>query len=101
MKIGVIGLGYVGLPLARLFATQYDVVGFDLIKERVKNLQNGDDHTGEVEPEQLKAVLRRFLMAWSRKAYLLPKRRAWVRCFPSQKTSSSNLTLVDTQTTVH
>ncbi|MAW94822.1 MULTISPECIES: nucleotide sugar dehydrogenase [unclassified Leeuwenhoekiella] len=58
MKIGVIGLGYVGLPLARLFATQYDVVGFDLIKERVKNLQNGDDHTGEVEPEQLKAVLK-------------------------------------------
>ncbi|RAR74341.1 hypothetical protein, partial [Flavobacterium aciduliphilum] len=30
IKIGVIGLGYVGLPLARLFATQYDVVGFDI-----------------------------------------------------------------------
>lgn len=58
MKIGVIGLGYVGLPLARLFATQYDVVGFDLKKERVRDLQNGDDHTGEVEPEQLKAVLK-------------------------------------------
>ena len=58
MKIGVIGLGYVGLPLARLFATRYDVVGFDLKKERVKDLQKALDHTGEVEPYQLQAVLK-------------------------------------------
>lgn len=58
MKIGVIGLGYVGLPLARLFATRYDVVGFDLKKERVTDLQNALDHTGEVEPYQLQAVLK-------------------------------------------
>lgn len=58
MKIGVIGLGYVGLPLARLFATRYDVVGFDLKKERVTDLQNALDHTGEVESHQLQAVLK-------------------------------------------
>ena len=36
-KIGIIGLGYVGLPLARLFATKYPVVGFDINKHRVRN----------------------------------------------------------------
>ena len=58
MKIGVIGLGYVGLPLARLFATRYDVVGFDLKKQRVSELQKGIDHTGEVEAPQLQEVLK-------------------------------------------
>ena len=38
MKIGVIGLGYVGLPLARLFATKYSVVGFDINQNRVSEL---------------------------------------------------------------
>ena len=38
IKIGVIGLGYVGLPLARLFATKYAVVGFDVKEGRVKEL---------------------------------------------------------------
>jgi len=41
IKIAVIGLGYVGLPLARLFATQYPVVGFDINKNRVAELQSG------------------------------------------------------------
>lgn len=57
IKIGVIGLGYVGLPLARLFATKYPVVGFDINKERVKELQEGHDSTLEVEDEILQAVL--------------------------------------------
>ena len=56
-KTAIIGLGYVGLPLARLFATKYAVVGFDINKERVDELRAGKDTTLEVEDEGLKAVL--------------------------------------------
>jgi UDP-N-acetyl-D-galactosamine dehydrogenase len=56
-KIAVIGLGYVGLPLARLFATQYPVVGFDINQKRIEELNTGEDSTLEVENEILKAVL--------------------------------------------
>lgn len=57
-KIAVIGLGYVGLPLARLFATKYNVVGFDINPTRINELQNGHDVTLEVEDEILQAVLK-------------------------------------------
>lgn len=57
-KIAVIGLGYVGLPLARLFATKYNVVGFDINQNRIKELQSGRDVTLEVENEVLQAVLK-------------------------------------------
>ena len=57
IKIAVIGLGYVGLPLARLFATKYAVVGFDINRQRVSELMTGIDSTLEVESEPLKAVL--------------------------------------------
>ncbi len=57
MKIAVIGLGYVGLPLARLFATKYPVVGFDINQKRIAELQSGVDNTLEIEPELLQAVL--------------------------------------------
>ncbi len=56
-KIAVIGLGYVGLPLARLFATKYKVVGFDINQTRIKELREGHDSTLEVEDEILQAVL--------------------------------------------
>ena len=57
VKIAVIGLGYVGLPLARLFATKYPVVGFDINQKRISELNSGVDNTFEVENEILKAVL--------------------------------------------
>lgn len=57
MKIAVIGLGYVGLPLARLFATKYPVVGFDINQGRVNELNAGTDSTLEVEDELLQSVL--------------------------------------------
>ncbi|WP_149206220.1 nucleotide sugar dehydrogenase [Flavobacterium johnsoniae] len=57
IKIAVIGLGYVGLPLARLFATKYSVIGFDINETRVKSLNSGFDTTLEVDQETLKAVL--------------------------------------------
>lgn len=59
VKIAVIGLGYVGLPLARLFATKYPVVGFDINEKRVGELMEGKDQTLEVENEILQAVLKK------------------------------------------
>jgi len=56
-KIAVIGLGYVGLPLARLFATKYPVIGFDINETRIKELQAGVDKTLEVSDADLKQVL--------------------------------------------
>ncbi|WP_298245919.1 nucleotide sugar dehydrogenase [uncultured Christiangramia sp.] len=56
-RIAVIGLGYVGLPLARLFATKYPVIGFDINLERVNELRKGHDATLEVEDEVLRKVL--------------------------------------------
>ena len=50
-------MGYVGLPLARLFATRYAVVGFDINQKRIAELRNGVDSTLEVEDEILQAVL--------------------------------------------
>lgn len=57
IKIAVIGLGYVGLPLARLFATKYLVVGFDINESRVTSLKSGTDTTLEVEDDILQKVL--------------------------------------------
>ncbi|SDD94302.1 nucleotide sugar dehydrogenase [Riemerella columbipharyngis] len=57
MKIAIIGLGYVGLPLARLFATKYPVVGFDINQERVAKLNDGHDDTLEVSDELLQSTL--------------------------------------------
>ncbi len=57
-KIAIIGLGYVGLPLARLFATKYPVVGFDINPKRIEELNNGKDSTLEVSDDILKAVLK-------------------------------------------
>lgn len=56
-KIAVIGLGYVGLPLARLFATKYCVIGFDINEERVQELMSGVDSTLEVDNNVLQSVL--------------------------------------------
>lgn len=56
-SIGIIGLGYVGLPLARLFATQYAVVGYDIDQIRIEELQQGNDLTREVSSDLLKEVL--------------------------------------------
>ncbi len=58
IKIGVIGLGYVGLPLARLFATSYNVIGFDIKEDRIKELNEGIDSTLEVSKEDLQSVLK-------------------------------------------
>ncbi|MCU7573695.1 nucleotide sugar dehydrogenase [Riemerella anatipestifer] len=56
-RIAIIGLGYVGLPLARLFATKYSVIGFDINQNRVERLNQGKDDTLEVPDDILQAVL--------------------------------------------
>ena len=56
-KIGVIGLGYVGLPLARLFSTKFPTVGFDLNQDRVNALMAGHDATREVGDELLQEAI--------------------------------------------
>ena len=57
-KICVIGLGYVGLPLARLFSTKYQTIGFDMNQARVDALMAGHDATGEVADELLQDAIK-------------------------------------------
>lgn len=57
VRIAVIGLGYVGLPLARLFSTKYETIGFDMNKERVDKLMAGHDSTLEVSDELLQSAI--------------------------------------------
>jgi UDP-N-acetyl-D-galactosamine dehydrogenase len=56
-KIAIIGLGYVGLPLAVEFAKKYPVIGFDINQKRVDELNQGKDFTLEVEDDLLREVL--------------------------------------------
>ena len=58
IKIAVIGLGYVGLPLARLFSTKFETIGFDLNKARVNELNMGHDSTLEVDDELLQEAIK-------------------------------------------
>ena len=56
-KISIIGMGYVGLPLARLFAQKYLVIGYDINAKRIWELQEGYDKTNEVTEDELNNVL--------------------------------------------
>ena len=58
IKICVIGLGYVGLPLARLFSTKYETIGFDKNQSRVDSINSGHDATLEVSDELLQDALK-------------------------------------------
>jgi UDP-N-acetyl-D-galactosamine dehydrogenase len=55
--IGIIGLGYVGLPLAHSLSAHFDVVGYDLSAARIRELKRGVDRTREISPEALRAAL--------------------------------------------
>src|SRR5688572_29187960 len=58
VRVGVVGLGYVGLPLAVAFGRRYDTVGFDINARRVTELREGRDSTLEVEPADLAEARR-------------------------------------------
>ena len=55
-KIAIIGLGYVGLPLAVAFSKKFEVIGFDINQKRIQELKNGHDHTLEIEDHLLSSV---------------------------------------------
>ena len=57
-KIAVIGLGYVGLPLAVEFGKVREVIGFDINKKRISELKSGYDHTKEVDAAELKSAAK-------------------------------------------
>ena len=57
IKIAVIGLGYVGLPLARLFSTKYSTIGYDMNQQRVDELMQGKDSTLEVKEALLQKAI--------------------------------------------
>lgn len=61
IKICVVGLGYVGLPLARLFSQKYKTIGFDINRDRISSLQLALDATGEISTEMLQESLRKNL----------------------------------------
>ncbi|WP_294955980.1 3-hydroxyacyl-CoA dehydrogenase NAD-binding domain-containing protein, partial [Sulfurovum sp.] len=56
-KIAVIGLGYVGLPLAHAFSEKYKVVGFDIAQGRIDELESGIDRTLELSEDQVKEAI--------------------------------------------
>ncbi|CAA6800991.1 MAG: UDP-glucose dehydrogenase (EC, partial [uncultured Sulfurovum sp.] len=56
-KIAVIGLGYVGLPLAHAFASKYEVVGFDIAEWRIEELRKGIDRTLELSEAQVNEAI--------------------------------------------
>lgn len=60
IKIAVIGLGYVGLPLARLFSTKYQTIGFDMNVSRCESLMKGHDSTLEVSDELLQEAINNY-----------------------------------------
>lgn len=63
LKIAIIGLGYVGLPLAVEFGKKTSVIGFDIYQKRIDELKSGQDHTLEVSPEELKTAQHLFYSA--------------------------------------
>lgn len=58
-KIAVIGLGYVGLPLAVEFAKKYKVTGFDVNNTRIQELKSEKDHTNEIALDELRSVIEK------------------------------------------
>lgn len=60
IRIAVIGLGYVGLPLARLFSTKFPTIGYDLNKDRVNALMQGHDATLEVSDDLLQSAIKHY-----------------------------------------
>ncbi len=80
-SVAVIGLGYVGLPLAVEFASRYRVVGFDIKPARIAELKAGYDSTCELDTETLKAVADRLEL--SSNAEILAQSRVYIVAVPT------------------
>lgn len=59
IKVGMIGLGYAGFPMACLLSRKFPVTGFDLSEERVKELNSGYDRCGDVDKKELENMLKK------------------------------------------
>ena len=92
-KICVIGLGYVGLPLARLFSTKYETVGFDMNRARVDALNAGHDATLEVSDELLQSALANGRRSKSPTSCCSPRSRT---AFAARRTSRTSATAIST-----
>ena len=57
-RIAVIGLGYVGLPLAVEFGRRHDTLGYDIDARRIQHLRDGEDGNRETSPEEIRAAFR-------------------------------------------
>ena len=57
-KIAIIGLGYVGLPLAVEFSSKYKTIGYDISSTRINELHEGFDHTGEISKRKLQSSIK-------------------------------------------
>jgi UDP-N-acetyl-D-glucosamine/UDP-N-acetyl-D-galactosamine dehydrogenase len=79
-KIAIIGLGYVGLPLAVEFGKKRPVIGFDINVARIKELSEGHDHTMECSPEQLREATR---LVYSADAAMLKTARIFIVTVPT------------------
>lgn len=93
IHIGVIGLGYVGLPLAVAFAEKYNVVGFDINKNRISELTSGTDSTLEVSDQLLQSVLNNdenFGLAVTDDASLLKKCDYYIVTVPTPTDKNHN-----------
>ena len=60
LEIAVIGLGYVGLPVAYSFSKKFKVIGFDINKDRIKNLKNNNDKNQSISKAKLKNQILNF-----------------------------------------
>ena len=89
-KIGVIGLGYVGLPLALEFAKKYKTIGFDINKTRVKALRNNIDLTNEVSSEDLKLSFLKNNLLITSNFDLLKKLNTYVITVPTPVDNDKN-----------
>ena len=94
VKIAIIGLGYVGLPLAVEFAKKYQVIGFDIQKKRVEELKGNKDHTLEISSEQLKQVNSKSLSEFKSSSNGL-----WITC-NLEEISDANFYIVTVPTPV-
>ena len=96
VQIGVIGLGYVGLPLARLFATKYKTIGYDINEERVSALMAGKDTTLEVDEQLLQEAIDKQCLVCTTNADLLRDCNFYVITVPTpvDKNNRPDLTLL-------
>lgn len=88
-KIGIIGLGYVGLPLAKAFCEKFEVVGYDINSERVEMLGRHIDYTGELDASELKVMINDNSMIITSREEMLADCNIYIVTVPTPVTSSN------------